>query len=101
MKLIFGSVIFLKMGVCFFRIPYHAVLLGRPVVCVKGATLEYIACKNDWNTCGTYFDFLATKIAFFSLQRNFENIQGVPIKPHDKEFWKNKHPFSKKLQSQK
>ena len=31
-KLILGSVIFLIMGVCFFRIPYHAVLLGRPVV---------------------------------------------------------------------
>ena len=31
MKLILGSVIFLIMGVCFFRISYHAVLLGRPV----------------------------------------------------------------------
>ena len=31
MKLILGSVIVLIMGVCFFRIPYHAVLLGRPV----------------------------------------------------------------------
>ena len=32
MKLILGSVIFLIMGVCFFRISNHAVLLGRPVV---------------------------------------------------------------------
>ena len=24
------------MGVCFFRISYHAVLLGRPVACVGG-----------------------------------------------------------------
>ena len=32
MKHILGSVIYLIMGVCFFRIPYHAVLLGRPVL---------------------------------------------------------------------
>ena len=29
--LILGSVILLITSVCFFRIPYHAVLLGRPV----------------------------------------------------------------------
>ena len=35
MKPIFGSVIFLIMGVCFFRVSYHAVLLGRPVVNIR------------------------------------------------------------------
>ena len=35
MKLILGSVILLIMGVCFFRISNHAVLLGRPVAEVQ------------------------------------------------------------------
>ena len=37
MRLILGSVIFLIIGVCFFRISNHAVLLGRPVdIFVRG-----------------------------------------------------------------
>ena len=47
MKLILGSVIILIMGVCFFRISYHAVLMGRPVLVLLSGMLATNALKND------------------------------------------------------
>ena len=46
-KLILGSVIFLIMGVCFFRISNHAVLLGRPVSNLYKVFLLFQEAKNE------------------------------------------------------
>ena len=61
------------MGVCFFRISYHAVLLGRPVeqleICRKNLTLVFLS-SSSYISGGLLLFLHSTKLKLMVKSRN-------------------------------